>query len=109
MFDPQNIAQVAEVLRSFDATGIGRCIRILADLAETGLETVKNPAGDLTATGPKKDPFLTPSQACEYLQVSLDTLTKFRKRYDLDSIGSGRNRRYRFSEIERVAELRKSE
>ena len=91
-----NLQQITKAIEAFDETGLGRCLALLATLAEQGMESQK------TLEKPKVDRDFKPKAAAEYLGISTQTLKTYRSRYNMKSNGTGKSRYYKQSELDRV-------
>ena len=104
-----DLQEFGKAIEGFGSTELGnnlaRLVGLIATLAERGMEN-----------GPEShtmkvisDPLMTPTKSAEYLGISPQTLNIWRKRYEMESNGSGKARRYRKSELERIIVLRGGE
>ena len=100
-----DLQELNRVVESFDNTGIGRCFALLATLAERGMVAM-NPLETPENAAIPDDPMWSPAKAASHLDVSVATLRVYRRRYDMKSVGSGKARRYRKSEVERIIKIR---
>lgn len=100
-----DLQQLNDIVKTFDQTGLGRCLTILAALAEIGLEHSETSNEEETSET-EIDPLWSPMKTANYLDVTVATLRSYRTRYDMKSVGNGKSRRYRKSEVERIVKLR---
>lgn len=101
-----DLQQLNEIVKAFDQTGIGRCLTILATLAEIGLDKTGEITEEPDDSMDSDDPLWSPTKTANYLDVSVATLRTYRKRYHMKSCGNGKARRYRRSEVERIVKIR---
>lgn len=103
--DSSNIESISEIISKMNDSGFGRLATVLATLSETGLESLISGGSD---DSEKEDPLKSPAWAARYFGISLRTLReKWTPAYGIQSVKAGKNRRYRLSELNRVAELLK--
>ena len=94
--------QLLEAAKEFDSTGLGRLNKLLIELAEIGLETIKSQEN--THTIHDEDELWPPSKVARILGIHTQTINRYRKDNEnfpefQSERGTGKARRYRKSVV----------
>lgn len=108
------MGNLKDILVLFEAGTVARLFRFLLEFAEVGAghKAVDTLPGR-PASPPivhEHDPMYSPHKAAEYLGISWPTMRDiWIARYNIQSQGAGKGRRFRLSELNRIMQARENE
>ncbi len=101
------------LIGDWEQSSLGRSLGILAQLAEIGFEQLNQPAPpdpDSDEPASCARAAISPRRAAEYCGVSWKTLRdNWVRAYGIKSFGTGRSRRFRVAELDRVLRMREDQ
>ena len=101
---------VKKLLNDWKTTGIDQALIVLATMAKFGMDQMLSQENQQSETPVAHDPALSPTAAASYCGISWKTLRdNWVTTYSIKSFGTGRSRRFRISELNRVLALREEQ
>lgn len=98
----------SKFVESWEKSSLGRVLGLLAALAER--EVARSAPLVTQSAATACDPLYKPQQAARYFAVSWKTFRDdYCPRYSIKSTGTGRNRRFALSELNRVKAIREEQ